>query len=88
MQTITQTPALTNVVYYETDPAITRTPTYSLTPSDCPNELTLSVTQSDNSALPSSISYSAGTITVYASTYFAMINYTVKVVATDPKTSI
>ena len=79
---------MTDVVYYETDPAITRTPAYSLTPSDCPNELTISVTQSNNSALPSSITYSAGVISVYASTYFAMINYTIKVLATDPKTGL
>ena len=56
--------SLTEVVYYITDPAITRTPSYNLTPSTCPNELVLTVTLSDDSPLPVAISYSAPNISV------------------------
>ena len=56
--------ALTDVVYYINDPAITRTPSYSLTPSNCLNELVLTVTLSDGSPLPAAISYSVPNISV------------------------
>ena len=55
---------LTDVVYYITDPAVTRTPTYSLTPSTCLNELVLTVTLSDGSPLPATISFSSPNISV------------------------
>ena len=54
----------TDIVYYITDPAIVRTPSYNLTPSTCPNELVLTVTLSDDSPLPVAISYSAPNISV------------------------
>ena len=57
VQSIAPTSALADVLYYITDPAITRTPLYTLTPSDCTNELTLAVTLSDNSPLPVSITW-------------------------------
>jgi len=52
------------IVYFITDPAIIRTPTYSLTPSTCINELELTVTLIDGTSLPVAISYSAPNISV------------------------
>ena len=88
VQSIAPTSALADVLYYITDQSITRTPLYTLTPSDCIYELTLAVTLSDNSPLPASITYSAPTISVYESNYALTNIYQVKVVATDPKTGI
>ena len=85
---MTPTSALADVLYYITDPAITLTPLYTLTPSDCTYELTLAVTLSDNSPLPASISYSAPNISVFESNYSMTNVYQVKVIATDPKTGI
>ena len=61
---ITPLSTLSEVVYYISDPAITRTPSYSVLPSVCPNELVLTVTLSDGSPLPAAISYSAPNISV------------------------
>jgi len=80
--------ALTDVLYFITDPAITRTPAYNLTPSNCPYELVLTVTLSDGSPLPSSITYTAPTISVQTNAYALATSYTVKIVATDPKTGL
>jgi hypothetical protein len=55
---------LPDVVYYITDPAITRTPTYSMIPSTCINELVLTVTLSDGSPLPAAISFISPNISV------------------------
>jgi hypothetical protein len=58
---------LNEVIYYITDPAITRTPIYNLTPSFCINELVLTVTLSDGSPLPAAIQYVAPNIQVETS---------------------
>ena len=76
------------MVYYITDPAITRTPSYTVTPSICPNELVLTVTLIDGSPLPVGIAYSAPNILVQTSDYSAANLYTIRVVATDPKTGL
>ena len=47
--------ALADVVYFITDPAIIRVPTYNLTPANCLNELELTVTLDDGSPLPATI---------------------------------
>ena len=88
ISSITPLSTLSDVVYYITDPAITRTPSYNLTPSTCPNELVLTVTLSDGSPLPTAISYSAPNISVETMIYGPANVYTVKVLATDPKTGI
>ena len=62
--TITPLSTLSDVVYYISDPAITRTPSYSVSPSACPNELVLTVTLIDGSLLPAAISYIAPNISV------------------------
>jgi len=80
--------ALTDVLYFITDPAITRTPAYNLTPADCPYELVVTVTLSDNSSLPPSITYTAMTISVQTNTYALATSYAVKIVATDPKSGV
>jgi hypothetical protein len=85
---ITPSPALGTVTYYITDTATTITPTYSLTPSGCPNLLTFTVTQADNSALPSSITYSSGTISIHSNTFSDTGSYSIKVVARDPGTGV
>jgi hypothetical protein len=64
ISTITLLSTLSDVVYYISDPAITRTPSYSVSPSVCPNELVLTVTLIDGSPLPVAISYSAPNISV------------------------
>jgi hypothetical protein len=76
------------VVYYISDPAITRTPSYTVTPSICPNELVLTVTLIDGSPLPVGITYSAPNIIIQTSNYTAANLCTIKVVATDPKTGL
>lgn len=81
---ITPSSTLNDVVYYITDPAITRTPSYNTTPSGCSSGLELSVTLSDGSPLPAAITYNATTISVQTNDYSAVNVYTVKVVATDP----
>jgi len=88
VQAIAPASALADVVYHVTDPAIIRTPVYSLTPSSCPNELVLTVTLSDGSSLPASITYSTPNISVYSTNYAATNVYALKIVATDPKTGI
>jgi hypothetical protein len=80
--------SLTDVIYYIADSSIIRTPSYNLTPSTCPYELILTVTLSDGSPLPSSIQYNAPSIYVYTATYALKTAYTVKIVATDPKTGV
>ena len=64
VQSFAPSSALTDVVYYITDPAITRTPTYSVTPSTCLNELVLTVTLSDGSPLPATITFSSPNVSV------------------------
>lgn len=88
VQSISTASTLSDVIYYITDPATTRTPAYSLTPSSCPNELVLTVTLSNGSALPASITYSAPNVSVYSTDYAATNVYALKIVATDPKTGI
>jgi hypothetical protein len=46
------------------------------------------VTLSDGSPLPSSITYTAPTISVQTNAYALATSYTVKIVATDPKTGL
>jgi len=46
------------------------------------------VTQSDNSPLPASITFSSPTITVFTTTLASNTSYVVKVVATDPLSTI
>ena len=74
--------------YYITDPAILRTPAYSLTPADCTYELVLTVTLSDNSPLPASITYLVPSISVSSAVFASNTSYAVKIVATDPKTGV
>jgi hypothetical protein len=69
VQSISSSSTLADVLYYITDPAIIRTPTYALTPADCLYELVLTVTLSDNSPLPGSIAYSAPSISIYELDY-------------------
>jgi len=90
VQSIAPVGTLAAVNYYITDTAITRTPSYTLIPSDCPNELVMSVSLIDNSPLPTSITFSQPIISVYQTDY-ALTNYAgyqVKVTATDPKTGV
>ena len=79
---------LNEVIYYITDPAITRTPIYNLTPSFCINELVLTVTLSDGSPLPAAIQYVAPNIQVETKDPLMANVYNVKIVATDPKTGL
>ena len=79
---------LNEVIYYITDPAITRTPIYNLTPSFCINELVLTVTLSDGSPLPAAIQYVAPDIQVETSDPLMANVYNVKIVTTDPKTGL
>lgn len=88
VQSINTAGALSDVLYYITDPAITRTPLYSLTPSDCTYELVLTVTLADNSPLPASITYTAPNISVYSNTFASNASYAIKIVATDPKSGM
>jgi len=88
VQAIAPTAALADVLYYITDPGILRTPSYALSPSACPYELVLTVMQSDGSALPASITYTAPNIQVYSTTYAATGVYSLKVVALDPKSGL
>lgn len=48
----------------------------------------LVVTQSNNSALPASIAWNSPNIAVYSAVFASNTSYVVKIVATDPKTSI
>jgi hypothetical protein len=59
-----------------------------VTPSICPNELVLTVTLIDGSPLPFGITYSAPNIIIQTSNYTVANLYTIKVVATDPKTGL
>ena len=88
VQSITPVSSLSDIVYYITDPAETRSHAYSLLPADCPNELTYQVTLVNGDPLPASISYLSQTISVYSSVYAEATSYVVKVVATDPKTGV
>jgi hypothetical protein len=88
VQSISPDSVLAIVLYFITDPVITRTPTYALTPADCPNELVLTVTLSNNSLLPASITYLAPAISIHEMDYARTGTYQVMVVATDPKTGI
>lgn len=90
VRTISTSSSLTDVMYYISDPAITRNPSYVLTPAGCPNELTYQVTQADGSALPGSIVFSSSTkiISVYETNWLLTATYTIKVTVTDPKTSL
>lgn len=88
VQSITPVSLLSDIVYYITDPAETRTHAYSLLPVDCPNELTYQVTLANGDPLPASITHSSPTISVFSSIYAAASSYVVKVVATDPKTGV
>jgi hypothetical protein len=83
---ITPSPALSAVTYFITNPASTVILTFALTPVGCPNSLVFTVTQADNTVLPSSITYAGGIISIYSSTYSAIGSYSVKVVALDPST--
>ena len=77
--------------YYITDPVIPiAIPTYTLTPASCPYELVVtSVTLSDNSALPGSITFDGtSTVNVQENTFTATGVYRVKVTVQDPKTLI
>ena len=85
---ITPQATIPDVLYFITDPAETRTPAYNLTPADCPYELVLTVTLIDSSPLPTSITYTAPTISVQTNTYAMATSYTVKVVALDPKSGV
>ena len=76
------------MLYFITDPAETRTPAYDLTPADCPYELALTVTLIDDSPLPTSITYADPTISVQTNTFALETSYTVKIVATDPKSGV
>lgn len=84
--------ALTDVEYFITDAAILRYPTFLLTPTDCPNELVYVVTQQNDLVLPGSIVFnnnrSNPIISVEEQNYALTAVYQVKVVVTDPKTSI
>lgn len=51
------TAPLPDVIYYITDPAIERYPTFTLTPSGCPNELVYTVTLQNDTPLPGSITF-------------------------------
>ena len=67
-------------------------PAYTLTPSGCPNELTYSVTMSDDSVLPSQFTFTntpgSEAINVFTTTKTLTGVYTMKVTVTDPKTGI
>jgi hypothetical protein len=83
------TAPLSSVVYYITDLAIKRYPTYNLTPAGCPNELVYTVTLQNDSALPGSITFTSGaspTISIEESNYALTNVYQVKVSVIDPKT--
>jgi len=84
--------ALTDVEYFITDAAILRYPTFILTPADCPNELVYVVTRHNDLVLPGSIVYNNNRnnpiISVEEQNYALTGGYKVKVVVTDPKTSI
>lgn len=83
---------IADLEYFITDPATVINPTYSLTPADCPNELVYSVTLSDLSALPASITFDntpgSEQISVSEADYSAAGVYTVAVEVTDPKTGL
>jgi hypothetical protein len=70
------------------DPTVTWTQKYDLTPSFCINELVLTVTLIDGSPLPDAITYTAPSIYLQTDDPAMANEYTVKVVATDPKTGI
>lgn len=92
VQTITITAPLADVIYYITDPAIERYPTFILDPVGCPNELVYVVTQADDSALPGSVTFADNPGNPIISTqemdYALTAQYSVKVVVTDPKTGL
>jgi hypothetical protein len=79
---------LTTVDYWITDAAQTSTPLYDLTPSDCPYELVLTMALSDGSSLPPAIRNTDPSVTISESNYALIGAYVVKIVATDPKTSV
>jgi len=83
------TAPLSSVVYYITDLAIKRYPTYNLTPAGCPNELVYTVTLQNDSPLPGSITFTSGanpTISVEETNYALTNVFQVKVYVIDPKT--
>lgn len=80
--------ALTNVIYHITDPAITRTPVYTLVPADCPYELTIAATLSDGSPLPAPLTMAPPTLSVFEANYANTATYVVRFTATDPKSGV
>lgn len=80
------------MIYYITDPAIERYPTFVLDPVGCPNELVYVVTQADDSALPGSVTFvdtpGNPVISTHEMDYALTAIYSVKVVVTDPKTGL
>lgn len=54
------------------------------TPSGCAKSLSYVVTQNNNSALPSVITYASSNISIYSNSFFTpAATYTIKVIATD-----
>jgi hypothetical protein len=83
VQSMVPSTTLVDVTYWITDPVITRTPLYLLTPSDCKYELVLTVTLADDSPLPASITHSllSPDISIYETNYALTSTYQVKVLA-------
>lgn len=78
-----------DVLYYITDPTKTETFGFALTPSGCPNELTITMTLADGSPLPAAITYTPpNTFDVFEAAFLNVATYSVKVSASDPKTGL
>ena len=90
---VTPSISMAPITYFIGDTSIgTLIPAYTLTPPGCPNELTYSVTMSNNSVLPSQFTFTnnvgSKTINVFTTTKTLTGVYTMKVTVTDPKTGI
>jgi predicted nucleic acid-binding protein len=80
---IAPTTAFTSKSYTLGSVAITVPVTYTPTPGTCPTNFSYVVTQNDDSALPSAISFASNMITIYSATYVPTGTYTIKIVTTD-----